>query len=302
MENTKIEWADHTFNPWIGCTKVSDGCKYCYAEAMMDKRFGHVQWGPQGQRMRTSASNWHKPLAWNRKAEKEGRRYTVFCASLADVFEVHKTQNQELDYWRDDLFKLVETTPFLNWLFLTKHPENVITCIGCTSGLIERHPGDWLRSHPNVWIGISAENQEMYEKRVEHLVKIPAVVRFVSAEPLLGRIDMDLSGKWYGRDSLNEMVNWVIVGGESGPNARPMHPDWVRSIRDQCQEAGVPFLFKQWGRWAPDCLCNTPKPHKATSRPEPGKPGVMFSCGKKNAGRLIDDSWWNEIPFTVQGA
>ena len=209
----------------------------------------------------------------------------VFCASLADVFE-DKLDQPEMNDWRHDLSQLVNDTPYLDWLFLTKRIENVRYLWP-----------DQLQE--TVWIGTSVENQDQYDKRVEHLLNIPAAVHFISAEPLLGPIDMDLSGRWYGRDSLNEMVNWVIVGGESGPNARPMHPDWVRSIRDQCQEAGIPLLLKQWGEWAPDCLCRITTPHKTVIRPEPGKPGVMFHCGKKNAGRLLDGREWNELPGKV---
>ena len=117
-ENSKIEWTDHTFNPWIGCTKVSDGCKNCYAESLMDKRWGKVKWGPQGQRQRTSDENWKKPFAWDRQAAKQGIRYRVFCASLADVFE----DNDQVSDWRLDLFDMIKVTPNLDWLLLTKRP------------------------------------------------------------------------------------------------------------------------------------------------------------------------------------
>jgi protein gp37 len=244
-ENSKIEWTDHTFNPWEGCTKVSEGCKHCYAEALT-KRFGRTQWGPTAQRRRTSDSNWRKPLAWNRKAQQEGAPRRVFCASLADIFE----DNPQVYDWRYDVYSLTEATPWLNWLLLTKRPENVIDMV----------PPVWaFRQWPhNVWIGTSVENQAAADKRLPILTCIPAPVRFLSCEPLLGPVDLS---PWLRR------ISWVIAGGESGTQARPMGPDWARSLRDQCQAAGVPFLFKQWG-----------------------------GRNKKAAGRELDGRTWDEIP------
>lgn len=152
---------------------------------------------------------------------------------------------------------------------------------------------------PNVWMGVSCEDQQRAGERIPDLLATPAAVRFVSVEPMLGPIDLR---QWtlaeHGRRAIGEHpgISWVIVGGESGPGARPMHPQWVRSIRDQCQAAGVSFFFKQWGEWAPDCLCATKRAHRETPRPEPGNPGVMFRCGKRTAGRLIDGREWNEFP------
>ena len=246
-KNSKIEWTDHTFNPWIGCTKVSDGCKHCYAETLMDKRYGRVQWGPQGTRVRTSAANWRKPVQWNKQAAAEGRRYKVFCASLADVFE----DRPELVEWRRELLDLIIRTPRLDWLILTKRPENVNRMIEQATGFSEASM--WFHAAPHVWIGTSVENQETADKRIPHLLQIPARVRFLSMEPLLGPVDLNLGNwhtspaecpAWY--DWCNCSIDWVIVGGESGHNARPMHPDWARSLRDQCVAAGVPVFFKQW--------------------------------------------------------
>lgn len=266
-ENSKIEWTDHTFNPWEGCTKVSDGCKHCYAEARAN-RFGTVKWGPTGQRRRTSAANWRKPLAWNRQAKAEGRRYRVFCASLADVFE-DKPDQPEMDDWRRELFQMIVNTPHLDWLLLTKRPELVNETIERVTGFSDSEMW-FFTSH--VWIGTSVENQEQADKRIPELLEIPAAVRFLSMEPLLGNVQVDLDG-----------INWVIVGGESGANARPMHPDWARSIRDQCQEANVSLFFKQWGEYAPtfDVWGNYID---------------MRKMGKKLAGRLLDGREWNEIP------
>ena len=149
-ENTTISWASHTFNPWIGCQKVSDGCSSCYAEALMDTRFGKVQWGPDGERKLTSDANWRKPLAWNRKAAAAGERPRVFCASLADVFD-----NKAPEGARERLWQLIADTPNLDWLLLTKRPQNIARML----------PYGWGDGWPNVWLGTSTENQEEYDRR-----------------------------------------------------------------------------------------------------------------------------------------
>lgn len=262
MRNSAIEWTDHTFNPWVGCTKVSDGCKHCYAEALMDKRFGRVEWGVNGTRKRTSAANWREPLKWNRDAQAAGIRQRVFCASLADVFE----DRPELAEWRSDLFDLIYSTPHLDWLLLTKRPENVLDMV----------PANWHAWLPaNVWIGTSIENQAAADERIPHLLRIPASVRFLSMEPLLGPVDLDHVVSPGSLETLRG-VQWVIVGGESGTKARPMHPDWVRSIRDQCQADGVPFFFKQWGEYD----------------------AVGRKVGKKVSGRELNGHYWDEYPGT----
>jgi len=225
---TNIEWCDATFNPWIGCTKVSEGCKHCYAEALMDHRYGKARWGPTGTRVRTSAHNWNEPVRWNRQAAKVGVRKRVFCASLADVFEDRK----ELQAWRRDLVILMENTPNLQWLLLTKRPENIMSMLGnCTS----MTPESWLGAMADrVWLGTSVENQEQADKRIPLLMTVPAAVRFLSMEPLIGPVTSGIAG-----------VQWVIVGGESGKGARPMAAEWAMSIRDNCTKDAIPFFFKQ---------------------------------------------------------
>ena len=224
-ENTKIEWCTHSWNPWIGCQKVSPGCDFCYAERDMALRWKKVEWGPGAERKRTSEANWKLPLKWDREAAAAGERHRVFCASLADVFD-----NAVPDEWRDDLFELIGATPNLDWLLLTKRPQNA-------------EPWGEFIDQLNVWLGVSAENQEEWDRRVDVLVKTPAHRRFVSAEPLLGPINT--------RPGLLPYVDLVIVGGESGPNRRPMDLEWARSIRDQCAEAGVAFFGKQWDKKRP---------------------------------------------------
>jgi protein gp37 len=246
-ENSKIEWTDYTWNSWMGCTKVSPGCKFCYAETMMDTRWGKVEWGPQGQRVRTSPANWKKPLAWFKRARKAGERRRVFTDSIADLFE-HKPDQPEMDDWRAAVWNLVEATAGdadggLDWLMLTKRPENVPSMV----------PAAWMRARfpAAVWIGTSVEDQRRADERIPHLLALPAAVRFLSVEPLLEPVDL-----WEARYLLPGGgkgsafawaigVNWVIVGGESGHGARPMHPKWALDIRDQCAAAEVPFFFKQ---------------------------------------------------------
>ena len=264
-ENSSIEWTDHTFNPWVGCTKVSDGCKNCYAETLMDKRMGFVEWGVRGDRRRTSPSNWRKPILWNRKAREAGKRARVFCSSLADIFEVNP--HQDLYPWRHDLMELIRDTPWLDWLLLTKRPEEVMDYF---------HFG-WATDIPeNIWLGTSVENQQTADERIPHLVEVPVVVKFLSVEPLLGPVDLQLRGLNYGRDfgHYREAVEWVILGGESGHNARPMNPGWAISVKDQAIDADVPFFFKQWGEWN-----------------DQGQ-----KVGKKAAGRVLAGKTWDEFP------
>lgn len=226
-ENSAIEWTDHTFNPWIGCTKVSPACDNCYAEALMDSRYGRVRWGAGEDRVRTARSTWQQPRKWNRQAAATGTRPFVFCASLADVFD-----NEVDERWRHELFALIEETPNLVWLLLTKRVGNV------------RKMTDPLRGQPllprNVALGATMANQDEYDRDAWKLdeVKHFADVRFTfgSFEPMLGPIILD-----------HYAPDWIIVGGESGANARPMNLDWARSLQRQSAELGRVFNFKQAG-------------------------------------------------------
>lgn len=229
-ENSKIEWTDHTFNPWIGCTKVSPACDNCYAEDMMDRRYGRARWGVGEDRVRTR--DWSKPRRWNRDAAASGNRPFVFCASLADVFD-----NEVDELWRRDLMDLIEETPNLVWLLLTKRIGNVRRMTDLARG---------CRPLPrNVAIGATMANQEEYDRdrlKLEN-VKLFADVQFTfgSFEPLLGPVILDR----YAPD-------WIIVGGESGPRARAMDWDWARSLRRQSADLGRVFNFKQGGGRGPD--------------------------------------------------
>jgi protein gp37 len=215
--NSKIEWCDHTFNPWIGCQKVSPGCDHCYAEAEWDHRYHRVQWGPHGERSRTSVDYWKQPHRWNRQAAAAGRRAQVFCASLADV-----SDNRVPGEWREDLFRLIAETPALDWMLLTKRPENITRML----------PPAWPWA--NVWLGTTTEDQQHFDLRWPILGKIPAVVHFVSYEPALGPLRLGSADP-----------DWIIAGGESGPGRRPMDLAWARDLRDQCAAAGIAFFMKQ---------------------------------------------------------
>jgi protein gp37 len=224
---TGIQWCDHTFNPWWGCIKVSPGCEHCYADTLAS-RYGYDVWGPAKttQRRVFGSKHWNEPLAWNAAALKAGERRRVFCASMADVFEDHPMLVAE----RIQLWALIGSTPNLDWLLLTKRPENITRMV----------PQKWLdRAQPNVWYGTSVENED-YVGRISHLQQIPAVVRFVSYEPALGPVNW-LHNTWL------SAIDWLIIGGESGPGARPFNIDWARASIAACAFGGVAPFVKQLG-------------------------------------------------------
>ena len=265
-ENSKISWTDHTFNPWRGCAKVSPGCKHCYAETFVTGRQGLPLWGVDAERKVAADSTWKEPLRWQKKARAEGRRARVFCASLADVFE----PRPDLVEPRRRLFQLIEGTRDLDWLLLTKRPEAMLRLAD---------EAGWSGAWPeNVWAGTTVENQEMADERIPRLLEVPARIRFLSCEPLLGPVQLTclpanlpilsgsdhddyfdaLRGRGYD-PQLEELSNgsyprisWVITGGESGPGARPFDIAWARALRDQCAAAGTAYFFKQTGARAVD--------------------------------------------------
>lgn len=295
-ENTKIEWADHTFNPWMGCTKVSEGCRNCYAENQMDHRWNKVQWGPGKPRVRTSEAMWRKPLQWNAEAEKTGIRPRVFSLSLGDWLDPEVPIE-----WLADFLALIQKTPHLNWLLVTKRPElwprrmaHVFGFEMCENHNAERGriqlAWDWFHGNEapaNVWILASVENQAA-TSRINELVDIPARVHGLSCEPMCGALDLYLSG-----------IDWVICGGESGQNARPMSPDWVRNLRDQCTRNNVPFFLKQWGEWLSEeeALLKVGDDFQLSKMKTTVQHNEIFYWfGKKDAGRVLDGREWNEVP------
>lgn len=370
-DRTGIEWTDSTFNPWMGCTKISPACDHCYAA---DSRAVHalsVEWGAGQPRRRTSPANWKLPLRWNRADFREcgdcgwrgeidtleddtcpscgkherldAARRRVFCASLADVFD------NEVDItWLADLLDLIRLTPNLDWLILTKRVGNVGRIVdaalaaAATNDPLRAWIVDWWsnRKPPaNVWLGATICNQAEADRDIPKLLATTAAVRFLSIEPLLGEINlwpaaflpciraehmiMDPTTGAY--ECCRECdhtgvgdeigIDWVIVGGESGGNARPMHPEWARSLRDQCAAAGAPFLLKQWGEWRPplDAEEYSTAQGRAQRIPcyivgtsgtvhcfenEPWTTGgaVMRRVGKKAAGRLLDGVEHNGYP------
>jgi protein gp37 len=300
MKDSKIEWTDHTFNPWVGCTKVSPGCLHCYAESLNQRWRKGVNWGKGAPRARTSEAYWKEPLKWNMQAAKEDndfeghsmlhggmphydrpRRPRVFCASLADWLDDEVPTD-----WLADLLDLIRTTPFLDWLLLTKRPESFEYRLGVSAIGRGVELPNWMdnwrsgRSIPhNVWVGTSVEDQTRADLRIPKLLQIPARIRFLSVEPLLGPVDLSHEGLWRStcersakeyieaaddgkshpgvcRDQADRWmdaradaknVDWVICGGESGPMCRGMDYEWARSLARQCAFAKVPFFMKQLG-------------------------------------------------------
>ena len=314
-ESTEIAWTKSTFNPWIGCQKVGPGCDNCYAEALDSRKVfgGAVHFGARVPRMRTKPANWNQVKRWNRQAPKSefaGIRgfWPVFCASLADVFD-----NEVDTAWRDDFWALVRECPNLTFQVLTKRIGNVAKML----------PPDWGTGYPNVWLGVTIVNQDEADRDIHKLLAVPATKRFLSMEPLLGPVDLTLgmNATAPGATDGGPQIDWVIVGGESGPNARPMHPQWIRNIRDQCVVANVPFLFKQWGEWVPrhscyhtfedgtDCEYLDPNATKWTlaSLNESGVDGgcsdnsdrciSVQRVGKVMAGRLLDGARHDVFPL-----
>lgn len=321
-ENSKIEWTDHTFNAWIGCTKISPGCDHCYAERERASTALRVVWGAGNPRHRTAASTWNNPKRWNaRHGEffaKHDRRQRVFCASLSDVFD-----NAVPPAWRMDLFRLIGDTPNLDWLLLTKRIGNLPTMLQHIG--VDRLPD-------NVWLGATIVNQEEADRDIPKLLAVPARVRFLSMEPLLGPVDISRhldycekldkhgisrrAGGQHIKCDKHCGISWVIAGGESGPGARPMHPEWARDLRDQYAAAGVAFHFKQHGEWAPgsgDFGSGSVKTaaialdgrvaaggYRVEDYPRGAASGdgwsMVHRIGKRAAGRLLDGRTHDEFP------
>jgi protein gp37 len=328
-EKTNIEWCDHTFNHVRGCTKVSEGCKFCYADGMSGRNPKTLGvWGPKGTRAIAAESYWKLPVKWNKEAKEAGERRRVFCASLADVFEGLDTMPADaynaVDEARARLFRLIEQTPDLDWLLLTKRPQNIMALC----------PDEWVAQFPaNVWVGTSVEDQTTADERIPHLLKVPAVVRFLSCEPLLGPLDLFawLRRVWkqeacsehseafnlecpacnaMPRVLLAPPIGWIICGGESGRFARPMHPAWARRLRLEAAAAGIPFLFKQWGEWMPtdavpggdlggDLAADRVRHIRAVGALDGhfrNGDAYVRRVGKKVAGRVLDGRLHDEYP------
>ncbi|MCA9771100.1 MAG: phage Gp37/Gp68 family protein [Myxococcales bacterium] len=300
-KNTLIEWTHHTFNGWEGCQKVGPGCDHCYAETR-DARFGGGHWGPHAARRRTGARNWNQPRKWDREAAALGERHRVFCSSLSDVMDTHASVLPE---WRRDLAALIRATPNLDWLLLTKR-------VGNAERILREMFPEGVPA--NLWLGATIVNQEEANRDIPKLLRVKGElgisIVFLSMEPLLGPVVLppgvlgecrcnveaeDGAGMHDGRCPATRPrpISWVIAGGESGGKARPSSPDWYRMIRDRCTDAGVPFLFKQWGEWAPLPPEGVAKP--STVRTVGGR--SMERVGKAAAGRLLDGVKYDGVPW-----
>ena len=351
-EHSAIEWTDATFNPWWGCQKVSPACDHCYAERDA-KRYqpSRVLWGVGAERRVFGEKHWNEPLRWARTMPaKLGRRPRVFCASMADWLDVDEfvrlldtiRRTPELDWlllskrignWRKRITEAVE------WAEIRERAPEFFDLL------------QWLRSWldgtppAHVWMMATVVTQEEADRDIAKLLAGPARVRGVSIEPMLGAVWLgkwlrpgcmrhgashELDGKcdvcegrgiWgigeplaeHEKAPLHTGLHWVIAGGESGPHARPMHPDWARSLRDQCAAAGVPFLFKQWGEWAPAesvaddderllaerwIRADGSEPPRGAGVDFFGGDEVLYRAGKKAAGRLLDGRTHDEFPLT----
>ncbi len=260
MEQSRISWTDNTFNPWVGCAKVSPGCARCYAETL-NKRCGGENWGAGAPRETTGPTYWRKPSKWERQATASGVRIKVFSGSMCDIFDDEAPLEA-----RTTLFELARVTPHLDWQLLTKRPGNFSRFL----------PEDWGCGYDNVWLGCTIEDRRRAEERIPILRATPALIRFLSCEPLLEDLgDLDLSG-----------VHWVIVGGESGGKARPFDVEWAQSVQHQCVDQGVAFFSKQLGA---NPLCG-------------GRPITIRSeSGRRDTHAGEFDSWPDELaPLMVR--
>lgn len=314
-DETLISWADMTFNPWIGCTRISPACDGCYAAHLMETRMGRVQWGGPGKgagtRERTSDANWRKPLAWDKKAKAEGRRPFVFCSSLADVFD-----NEVPTEWRRDLFELIAATPNLVWLLLTKRPQNIVKMV------------KEIRMMPsNIAFGTTIEDRERAKKNLPGLI-VAAGLRplflFASCEPLIGDLG-DLKPWMQGDPNTQQLlegerfeqgikigadgwpklpaVGWWITGGETDQGshkARPTHPNWFRSIRDQAIYHGLAYHHKQNGEFLPSSVAVPMNLHHKTQPDWVGEQNdtgeKVYKVGKHRSGRELDGVTHDAFP------
>ncbi len=302
-ENTKIEWATHTLNLWIGCEAISPACDHCYAAAYA-KRVGR----DFSQRTRTLSTTWSKALKYQAQAAafflEHGHRQRIFVNSLSDFFD-----NEAPQQWRQDFFELARLTPDLDYLLLTKRIGNAPRML----------PEDWGNGYPNVWIGATVPNQPEADRDIPKLLRVRAAIRFLSVEPMLG--PLSFVGRWVNHpnpalhENWLEALDWVIAGGESGPEARPTHPEWIRQLRDQCIAIGTPFLMKQWGEWMPVSQMSDGEQDRDEVRRRSTTvlqldgveefafpPGAMtlYRMGKAYSGRKLDGRTWDEFPKVSQ--
>ncbi|PVA66190.1 DUF5131 family protein [Mycobacteroides abscessus] len=310
-DKTGIEWADSTWNPITGCDKVSPGCDHCYAETFAERWRGTPgHYFENGFDVQLRPDKLDLPLRWTKP-----RR--IFVNSMSDLFHDRVT-----DEFIARVFAVMALAPQHTFQVLTKRHGRMRSLLN-SDRFIEQFQEAWETTPgpdgpeayappwplPNVWLGVSAEDQKRADLRIPALLDTPAAVRFVSAEPLLGPINLHTDPIEAGSPFWGSQLNWVIVGGESGPGARPMHPDWARSMRDQCVAAAVPFLFKQWGEWAPvdrDEITSKPTVTLALDGQDTyyahrnhADVATLARVGKKRAGRELDGRTWDQYPEVV---
>ena len=284
MAKTTISWTDYSWNPVTGCTPISSACDHCYARSIATRFTGTPSW-PNGFKVTCHPERLEQPLHWR----KPGR---VFLCSAGDLFH-----EDVPEAFIARVFARMAACRQHTFQILTKRPERMLDIVNLACRAVPEH---WPL--PNVWLGVTAENQEMVDARIPLLLQVPAAVRFVSVEPMLGPLDL-LDYLPWGNNDPAAKLDWVIAGGESGPHARPMHPDWVRSVRQQCTAAGVPFFFKGWGEWLPRSQGDDPErlPQSfVAATPDdvllnrPKEP--INRVGKRKAGHLLDGREHRQFP------
>lgn len=324
MGKTSIEWTDASWNPIVGCTEISPGCANCYAARLAATRLKNlpdykglttigtpVADADHGKKMRPHWNDAVRLLPARLAEPEQWRRpQRIFVCDMGDLFHESVGQGALLC-----VFQAMANAPQHTYQILTKRAQRMKEWLAAFQ-LVERHRpmrDDCRWPWPNVWCGVSTENQHFADERIPLLLETPAAVRWISAEPLLGPVDLahKVAGKretpaYRLADDWVRCLDWVVAGGESGPNARPMHPQWARSLRNQCQASGVPFFFKQWGEWADPrqslCALHSAGAHdyvadgREHSADCPNAKTFMVKCGKKVSGRLLDGREWSEFP------
>lgn len=307
-KDSGIEWTEHTFNPWWGCVKVSAGCTYCYAEAWAKRTGGDAIWGADAGRRFFKPKHFNAPVKWNRDAGEAGRFDRVMCGSMCDIFEIHENEetNARMDEMRAKVWDMISITENLIWILVTKRPENACRLV----------PPVWYHGWPgNVWLMVTMETQNQAEKRMTWVESTPAVVRAVSAEPLVGPLNPRVfrcgrcggSGLTSSGQSLlpcltcrgkGVAVDWIVAGGETGGKARPMDPEWIRDLLGFSLAYEIPFFFKQWGEWAPSGYKASEGYNHGGSRTfkHEGSDEIMVRLGKKKTGKALDGKEWTQTP------
>jgi protein gp37 len=296
MGKTTIEWTDASWNPIVGCTKVSPGCANCYAERLSGTRLKNTPAYSGLTVMEQSGPGWTGEVRFLPERLEEPRHWRkprkIFVCDMGDLF--HESVEDE---WIEKILTVIHDCPQHIFQILTKRADRMHAWFKKEWTVA----GHFAEPLPNLWVGVSVENQHFADERIPLLLATPAAVRWISAEPLLGPVDLPAACEVSKHpEGWGRRIDWVVCGGESGANARPMHPDWARALRDRCHASGIPFFFKQWGAWktvSSHADRVEADLHKCQTLIDGGgSPWLMMKCGKKKAGRLLDGREWNEFP------